>query len=350
MHKIDLKSLTLDELINIFVDMGEKPFRGEQVFRYIHQNMGNNIAKISVLSKSLRDKLDKDYKITDIKILKRYDSKIDDTKKYLFILEDGNIIESVAMKYKHGLSVCLSTQVGCKMGCRFCASTKEGFIRNLTTGEILSQVYSIQADLNKKVNNIVLMGSGEPLDNYNNVIKFLKLINSELGQNISLRNITLSTCGIVPKIYELADEFLPITLSISLHSPFDKERKEIMPVANLYTIEEIIESCRYYINKNNRRITFEYTLISGINDREEDLYQLTFLLEDMLCHVNLILLNPIEEFNRKKCSRERAEYFKQGLESKGIRATIRREMGSDINAACGQLRRKYISESKSKTK
>src|SRR5699024_4555856 len=236
------------------------------------------------------------YTISNINIIKRYDSKIDNTKKYLLLLEDNNIIESVAMKYKHGLYLGVFTQVGCRMGCNFCAYTKEGLVRDLTSGEILNQVYATQLDLNTQVNNIVLMGSGEPLDNYDNVIKFLNILHDEKGRNLSYRNMTLSTCGIVPKVYNLADEDIPITLSISLHSPFDEIRKNIMPIGKKYSIMDIIKACDYYVNKTNRRITFEYTLIEGTNDRKEDLEELIRLLKDKLCHINLIPLNPIKEF------------------------------------------------------
>ncbi|MCR2042573.1 23S rRNA (adenine(2503)-C(2))-methyltransferase RlmN [Anaerosalibacter massiliensis] len=342
MQKIDFKSLSLEEMKQLFLKIGEKEYRGEQTFNFIHKNMVDSISKITVLPKDTRDKLEKNYTIGNISVLERYDSKIDDTKKYLFLLEDGNIIESVAMKYSYGTSACISTQVGCKMGCVFCASTKEGLVRNLTSSEILSEVYNIQKDLNLKLSNIVLMGSGEPLDNYDNVINFLKLLHDEKGQNFGYRNITLSTCGLVPKIYKLADEKIPITLSISLHSPFDEDRKRMMPIGKKYRVEEILKACYYYVEKTNRRITFEYTLINGENDRREDLEELARILGGLLCHVNLICLNPIEEFNKTKAKEDKIQEFKNRLNQKGISTTIRREMGSDINAACGQLRRKYI--------
>lgn len=344
MSKIDLKSFTFEGIKEFFVSIGEKPFRGDQVFRFIHKNMVEDIENITVISKGLRDKLKEKCYINNISILERFDSKVDDTKKYLFLLDDGNIIESVMMKYKHGISLCLSTQVGCKMGCEFCASTKDGLIRNLTSGEILDQVYQIQKDLNTSISNIVLMGSGEPLDNYENLMRFLKVIHDEHGQNISYRNITLSTCGVVPRMYDLADENLPITLSISLHTPFDEERKKIMPIARKYSIEEIIKACKNYIAKTNRRITFEYTLIEGVNDGYEDAMELVKLLKGLLCHVNLIPLNPIDEYKRKDPRIQSIKAFYDVLEKKGINATIRREMGRDVNAACGQLRRNYISK------
>lgn len=344
LDKIELRSLNVEELKSLFIELGEKGFRGEQTFKWIHQKCISDIEDITVLSKSLKSKLKEKYTIDNLEIVKRYDSKIDNTKKYLFSLNDGNIIESVMMKYKHGVSVCLSTQVGCKMGCSFCASTKQGLIRNLAPSEILGQFYEIQKDINEKISNIVLMGSGEPLDNYENTIKFLNLIHSESGQNISYRNITLSTCGIVPKIYELADEKIPINLSISLHSPFDEERVKIMPISKRYTIEEILNACRYYIEKSNRRITFEYTLIDGVNDSESYALELSKLLRNMLAHVNLIPLNKIEEFKHIKSIDKSITHFKNILEKKGINTTIRREMGADINAACGQLRRDHLAK------
>ncbi|WP_279230295.1 23S rRNA (adenine(2503)-C(2))-methyltransferase RlmN [Thermohalobacter berrensis] len=346
MNKIDLKSFNLEELKKLMVEIGEKSFRGQQIFNWIHQKNVESFQDITVLSKELRDKLENKYKITNLKIFKRFDSKIDNTKKYLFLLEDGNIIESVMMEYKHGVSVCLSTQVGCKMGCTFCASTKDGLIRNLTTGEILDQVYKIQKDLNIKVSNIVLMGSGEPLDNYENVLKFLRIINHKHGQNIGYRHITLSTCGIVPNIYKLADEKLPITLSISLHATNDNERKKVMPITYKYSISEVIKACKYYIEKVNRRVTFEYTLIKGVNDTKENAKKLANLLKGMLCHVNLIPLNPIKEVDYRSSNKKSVKNFKRELENRGIKATIRREMGRDINAACGQLRRKYMESKK----
>lgn len=344
MGRIDLKSMTIEELEMIFKAMGEQKYRGEQTFSFIHKNKCSSINDITVLPKELKDKLEKEYIISNISIAERFDSKIDNTKKYLFLLEDKNIIESVAMEYNHGLSLCVSTQVGCRMGCNFCASTKEGLVRNLSPGEILSQIYAVELDLNRKINNVVLMGSGEPFDNYNNLLKFLKILNHEKGRNLSFRNITISTCGIVPKIYKLADVNIPITLSISLHSPFDKIRQSIMPISKKYSIKEIIRACDYYIERTNRRITFEYTLINGINDRQKDINELIRLLKGKLCHVNLIPLNPIKEFNEESSEPINVESFKKQLNKSGISTTIRREMGSDINAACGQLRRSYINK------
>lgn len=345
MKKVQLNDLTYEELVEFFKNIGEKEYRAEQLFTFIHRKYGKNFKDLSVFSKELRDKLDEMADLNSISIINRFDSKIDDTKKYLFLLEDGNIIESVAMKYVHGLTACISTQVGCRMGCKFCASTKGGLIRNLYPSEMANQIYSIEENLNMRISNIVLMGSGEPLDNYENVIKFLHIIHHQKGHNISFRSITLSTCGYVPRIYDLADEGLPITLSISFHSPFDNVRKNIMPIANKYSIEEIIESCRYYYSKTKRRITLEYTLIKGVNDRDEDLKELIRLLNGLNCHINLIPLNPIEEFKGRRPSMEDINRFSKILTNKGIPVTVRREMGSDIDAACGQLRRRYLDNS-----
>ncbi|WP_352419958.1 23S rRNA (adenine(2503)-C(2))-methyltransferase RlmN [Proteiniborus sp.] len=342
MSNIDLKSLEMEELEEVFIRLGEKKYRAHQTFKWIHQKMVSSINNITELPQGLRDKLNLNYNISKLKIVQRLDSKFDDTSKYLFMLDDRNIIESVLMKYKHGVSVCLSTQVGCRMGCEFCASTKGGLVRSLLPGEILEQFYQIQKDQGYKVTNIVLMGSGEPLDNYDNVLKFLKIIHDDEGQNLGYRHITISTCGLVPKIYDLADEEIPINLSISLHSPFDEERKKIMPIANRHSIYEIIEACYYYINKTKRRITFEYTLIYGVNDKKEDALEIVKLLKGMLCHVNLIPLNRIKEFIHTKSDEEAIRNFKDILIKNGINTTIRREMGADVNAACGQLRRDYI--------
>ncbi|WP_026893908.1 23S rRNA (adenine(2503)-C(2))-methyltransferase RlmN [Clostridiisalibacter paucivorans] len=342
MEKLDLKSYTLKGLKDIFIKLGLKGYRGEQVFRAIHQKMVQSIDDILGLPKALRDKLKEKYYISDIKIFKRFDSKLDNTKKYLFMLEDGNLIESVVMYYKHGITVCISTQVGCKMGCEFCASTKDGFIRNMSSGEILDQIYKIQKDLDIKINNIVIMGSGEPLDNYHNVIDFLYNIHDAKGQNIGYRHIALSTCGIVPAIYKLADENIPITLSISLHASSNKEREKIMPIAKKYNIDELINACRYYINTTNRRITFEYTMVNGVNDRRKDAKELIDLLGGMLCHINIIPLNPVEESKLDRSYDKNIKKFVSILQDGGINATIRREMGLDINGACGQLRRDYM--------
>ncbi|MBU5437761.1 23S rRNA (adenine(2503)-C(2))-methyltransferase RlmN [Tissierella sp. MSJ-40] len=345
MDKVELNSLTLQKLREYMVSIGEKSFRGNQIFSYFHKNFGTSISEANILPRALRDKLKDCVKVNNIKIFKRFDSKIDNTKKYLYLLEDENIIESVLMEYNHGISICVSTQVGCKMGCSFCASTKEGLIRNLTPAEMVNQIYMMEKDTKKSISNIVLMGSGEPLDNYDNTMKFINIIHDKEGHNISLRNITLSTCGVVPRIYDLAKEGMPITLSISLHSPFDEDRKKIMPIATKYSIDELMEACKYYGEVTKRRITFEYTLIENVNDREEDIKELLKILRGVNCHINLIPLNPIKEFNEGRPEMVNIQRFQRELAKHNIAVTIRREMGGDISASCGQLRRRYSKSS-----
>lgn len=342
MKKVELNNLYLEEIKDYMKEIGEKPFRGEQIFNYIHKNKGVEIDEIKTLSKDLREKLKETSYISDIEVYKKFESKLDGTKKYLFALEDGNIIESVFMEYKHGISVCVSTQVGCRMGCSFCASTQEGLVRNLNASEMLNQIYEIERDLDVRVSNVVLMGSGEPLDNYSEVIKFINLLSHEKGKNISLRNITLSTCGLVPEIYRLGEENLPITLAISLHASNDSSRKEIMPIAKKYNLEELLKASRDYIEKTGRRMTFEYTLIDGVNDRKEDALELINMFKGMNVHINLIPLNPIEEYDEKDSSPENIRTFKEMLVKNGIQGTVRREMGRDISASCGQLRRSVL--------
>lgn len=339
--KIELNSFTLEELKNYMVELGEKSFRGEQVFIHFNKHQKLDLNDLKQLPLSTREILIEKAKVNKIEILDKFVSKIDDTKKYLFVLEDNNIIESVFMKYKHGNTACISTQVGCKMGCAFCASTKEGLLRHLTPAEMLNQIYMMEKDTNLRISNIVLMGSGEPLDNYENTLKFLNIINDEKGHNISLRNITLSTCGVVPRIYDLASENIPITLSISLHSPFDDKREKIMPIAKKYKLNELMDACRYYGDSTNRRLTFEYTLIEDQNDSDEDIQELVKLLKGINAHVNLIPLNPIKEYTKARPERKNVERFQRKLMEKNIPVTIRREMGSDISASCGQLRRGY---------
>lgn len=337
----NLLDFTLDEFSSWLKENGESAFRAKQVYSWIYKEVWD-FDDMRNLPKSLKEKLKENFKIVIPEIVEEFRSKDDDTRKLLLALEDGNLIECVIMKYKHGNTICISTQVGCRMGCKFCASTIDGRVRNLTSGEILSEIMIAQKTLGERISNIVLMGSGEPLDNYDNVVKFLKEVNAEYGLNIGQRHITISTCGLVPKIYELADEGLTITLAISLHAFSDEKRKEIMPIANKYSIKEILDACEYYIKKTNRRVTFEYALVKDVNDGNEDAKALGQLLKGMLCHVNLIPVNEIKENSFKRSSNKRIEEFAEILKSKGIEATVRREMGSDINAACGQLRRSYI--------
>lgn len=342
MSKCDLKSLNFEEIKEFTKDiLKEKAFRASQIFEWIHKGV-ENFEEMSNLSKNLREKLNENAYINNISIYEKLVSKLDSTSKYLFLLEDGEIIESVKMEYKHGMSVCISTQVGCRMGCNFCASTMDGLIRNLTPAEMLDQILMIQKDTKKRVDNIVLMGSGEPFDNFENVLKFLDLVNHEKGLNIGMRHITISTCGLVEKIKELSKQKPQINLAISLHSPTDEKRKTIMPIANKYSIDEILLACREYINETSRRITFEYSLVQGFNDTLEDAKSLSKKLKGMLCHINLIPVNELKEREYKKPREDAIKAFKNTLEKSGLNVTIRREMGSDIQGACGQLRRSTI--------
>lgn len=339
-NKKALKNFTEAEMKEFMKEIGEKAFRGTQVYSWIYKG-AKTFDDMKNIPKSLREKLEEVSYIGNIDIELKLESKDGKTKKYLFLLNDGNIIETVMMDYDSRVTVCVSNQVGCRMGCRFCASTMDGLVRNLEPWEILDQIMKIQEDTRKRVSNLVLMGSGEPLDNYDNTKQFLKIVNDENGLNIGYRHITLSTCGIVPKIYELADLEIPINLAISLHSPYDDKRKEIMPVANKYSINEILDACRYYIKKTNRRVTFEYSLIKGVNDGKKEAEALAALLKGMLCHVNLIPINEVDERDFKKPDKAFIYKFRDYLEERNIPATVRISMGSDISGACGQLRRKH---------
>lgn len=340
----NILDFNLKELKAWMKENGESEFRAKQVFDWIYKEVWN-FNDMKNLPSVLRDKLNAAFHIEMPKIADVLESHTDGTKKFLFVLKDGNLIESVVMKYKHGDTICVSTQVGCRMGCRFCASTVGGMIRNLSGGEILAQVMAAQHYTKSRISNIVLMGSGEPLDNYDNVMKFIELVNSDYGLNIGARHITLSTCGIVPKIKELAEAGTQITLAISLHAADDERRKSIMPVANKYSIVDILEACKYYIDRTGRRITFEYALVKGVNDNNEEARKLASLLKRMHCHVNLIPVNSIKENSYERPADEVIYAFQNVLIKNGIEATVRREMGSDINAACGQLRRSYIEKS-----
>ncbi|RDY24877.1 23S rRNA (adenine(2503)-C(2))-methyltransferase RlmN [Romboutsia maritimum] len=339
-NKVALKNFTEEELKEFMKTIGEKPFRGSQIFSWIYKG-AKSFDDMNNIPKNLRNKLEEVSYIGNIEVELKLESKVDGTKKYLFLLNDKNIIETVMMDYDSRVTVCVSNQVGCRMGCKFCASTIDGLLRNLEPWEILDQIMKIQEDTGKRVSNIVLMGSGEPLDNFENTKKFFEIVNDKNGLNIGYRHITLSTCGIVPKIYEFADLELPINLALSLHSPYDEARKEIMPVANAYTIEEILDACRYYIKKTNRRVTFEYSLIKDVNDSEKEANALSKLLKGMLCHVNLIPINKVEEREFEKPDKSFIYKFRDNLEKNKIPATVRISMGSDISGACGQLRRKY---------
>ena len=338
----DIKSLYTDELKSVFKEMGLESYRASQVFKWLHAGKVTSFDEMTNLSVKLREELSKEFDIIALKIELMQESAQDGTRKYLFKLSDGNYVESVLLPYEHGNSVCVSSQVGCRMGCKFCASTLNGLTRNLTASEILDQIYAIERDTGKRVSNIVVMGTGEPLDNYDNLIRFIKLVSDENGLNISKRNITVSSCGICENIKRLADEDLPITFALSLHAVTDEKRREIMPIANKYTIAELMDAVRYYFDKTGRRVTFEYSLIEGVNDTDEDAAGLAYLAGGVHAHVNLIPVNPIKERDYRQTSRRGVEAFKNKLEKSRINVTIRREMGRDIDGACGQLRKKVI--------
>ncbi len=339
---MDIRELSMEELKSYLISIGEKSFRAAQIYSWLHQKLVTDIDEMTNIPAGLREKLKQDYEIKPLDVADVQTSRLDGTSKYLFRLKDGNVIESVLMKYKHGNSVCISTQVGCCMGCRFCASTLDGLERNLEVSEMLEEIYLIQRISGERVSNIVLMGSGEPLDNFDNVISFVKRISDENGLHISQRNITISTCGLVEKICRLADEKLQITLALSLHAADDETRRELMPIAKRYSIAEILEACSYFFEKTGRRISFEYSLVAGVNDTQEEAVKLAALLRGRNCHVNLIPVNPIKERDYRKSERQNIIRFKNHLEKNGINVTIRREMGSDIQGACGQLRKSYL--------
>lgn len=342
---MDIRSLSEKEMEELALSLGEKAFRGKQLFQWVHDKRVESFDEMSNLSASFREKLKEKYTISGVTQVEKQVSQKGDTAKYLFALEDGNVIESVWMKYHHGNSVCISSQVGCRMGCTFCASTLTGLARNLTAGEMLSQIYEIQRDTGERVSNVIVMGMGEPLDNYDNLLHFLRLVSHEKGICISQRNITVSTCGLVEQIRRLAEENLQITLAISLHAPNDEIRRRTMPVANRYGIDEIIQACRDYFAATGRRITFEYSMIRGVNDKKEHAEELAERLRGLNCHINLIPLNEVKERECLRSRKEDIQQFKLVLEKNHRNVTIRREMGSDIDAACGQLRKKFLTKS-----
>jgi len=339
----NIKDYDLEELKNELKQIGEKPFRAEQIFKWLYQDKVKEFDEMTNLSLQLREKLKENYTMCNYKILKKQKSK-DGTIKYLFDVLDGNAIETVLMSYHHGYSLCVSSQIGCKMGCKFCASTGINFIRNLTSGEIVEQILAVEQDEKIRISNIVFMGIGEPLDNYDNVVNAIRIINNQKGLSIGARHISISTSGLVPKIYKLAEENIQCTLSISLHASNNEKRSSMMPVNNRYPIEELMQACKDYIKKTNRRISFEYALAKDNNDNLDDAKELIKLLKGMLCHVNLIPINKIENGQFDKSSNENIMKFRDFLNDHGIVATIRRELGSDIDAACGQLRRKNLKE------
>ncbi|MCI8494350.1 MAG: 23S rRNA (adenine(2503)-C(2))-methyltransferase RlmN [Lachnospiraceae bacterium] len=339
---VDIKSLNQQELEEFLVSLGEKSFRAKQIYQWLHVRHAAGFDEMSDISKKLKETLSQNCELTVLRKVQVQSSKVDGTRKYLFALADGNMVESVLMRYKHGNSVCISSQAGCRMGCRFCASTLDGLVRNLTPGELLDQIYQIQKDIKERVSHVVVMGTGEPLDNYENLLKFIFLLSDEHGLNISQRNITVSTCGIVPNMRRLAEEKLQITLALSLHAPSQEKRLKLMPIANKYDIQQVVEACRYYFEQTGRRITYEYSLVGGVNDSPEDAALLAELLQGQNCHINLIPVNPIKERDFVQPDSTAVSNFKNKLEKYGRNVTIRREMGRDIDGACGQLRKQFL--------
>ena len=341
--KVDMKSMNMEELVKFIEELGEKKFRAKQIYEWIHIKHVNFFEEMTNISKKFAEQLNEVCTLTSLEKADVQIAKMDGTRKFLFALEDGNVIESVLMRYKLGNSVCISSQVGCRMGCRFCASTLDGLVRGLTPAEMVDQIYQISKDTGERISNVVVMGTGEPLDNYDNLLRFIELLTDENGLNISQRNLTVSTCGIVPKIRELAEQKLSITLALSLHASNQKKRLDLMPIANKYEIHEVVEAWQYYFEQTGRSVTFEYSLGGGVNDSEEDARELLQLVKGMNCHINLIPVNPIKERSYVQSNAQVIAAFKNRIEKAGLNATIRREMGRDIVGACGQLRKKYIS-------
>ena len=341
MSLVDIKSMFKPELTEFFKEKSYPSYRANQVYSWLVKGV-ETFDEMLNIPKDLRSLLKEKFYIATAKINRKLVSKLDETVKYLFELHDGEFVEAVLMKYNHGYTICISTQVGCKMGCKFCATGKSGFSRNLTASEMLAQIQSAQLDNNIRISNVVLMGMGEPLDNYDNVVRFLRLVSSDDNLNIGMRHISLSTCGIINKIYDLANENFQLTLSVSLHAPNDSIRNDLMPINKKFNVDELLKACKFYIKKTNRRISFEYAMISGVNDSDECAAELAKRLSGMLCHVNLIPVNSVDfaSENYKKSNRERLEKFMNVLAKSGINATVRRTLGADINASCGQLRRK----------
>lgn len=338
----DLKSLTLEELKEELKEGGFPAYRAGQLYRWLHVQLAEDPEEMTNLPAKLKQYLSENYTMTRLQVADRQISRMDGTQKFLFQLPDGETIESVFMKYKFGNSVCVSSQVGCRMGCRFCASTLDGLRRNLLPGEILEEIYTIHRLTGEKISHVVVMGTGEPLDNYENLLKFLRMLTDENGQNLSMRNVTVSTCGMVPRIYDLAREKLSITLALSLHATTDERRREIMPIANTYTISECMAACRYYFEETGRRVTFEYSLIKGVNDSLRDAKELAALAGSISAHINLIPVNPVRERDYEQPDLSAVQAFRAKLEKHGINVSIRRVLGRDIDGACGQLRHRHI--------
>ena len=342
MEELDIKSMYINELESLIKSYGQPAFRAKRIFAWMHEKLVTSYDDMTNIPKELRNKLQEAYPLISFELVDDRHSAEDETVKYLFKLKDNRVIESVLMKYKHGNSVCISSQVGCSMGCKFCASTIGGKERDLAASEMLDQVYKIQLMSGQRVSNVVIMGTGEPLDNYDNVVRFIRLISDPNGLNISPRSITLSTCGIPDKIKDLADEGLPVTLALSLHAPNDEVRRKLMPIASKYELSQVLDAVKYYFDKTGRRLTFEYSMVDNVNDKEEHAKELAKLISGLNCHVNLIPVNPRRERNFARSKTEKIQIFKNILEKNRINVTIRREMGTDIDAACGQLRKSYI--------
>ena len=341
----DLRSMTLEELTAAMKEKGYPAFRAKQLYRWMHVSLVRDYSEMTNIPKAMAEELKREYPLTTVRMIDRQVSKLDGTEKYLFAMRDDSLVESVFMRYKFGNSVCISSQVGCRMGCRFCASTLDGLYRNLTPSEMLEQIYEITRITGERVSHVVVMGTGEPLDNYENLMRFLRLLTDENGLNISQRNVTVSTCGIVPRIYDLAKERLSITLALSLHAVTDEKRKEIMPIANKYTIAELMEAGRYYFDRTGRQVTFEYSLIRDVNDSAKDAQMLADLAKPLAAHINLIPVNPVKERGYEQTREAGVLAFKKKLEKRGINVSIRRVLGRDIDGACGQLRHRHLAGS-----
>lgn len=340
--KTDILGMTQEELARDLTELGEKKFRAGQIYQWLHVRHVRSFDEMTNLSKALRGKLEERYRIPVLEVREVLTSQIDGTQKFLFALEDGNVIESVLMRYSYGLSACISSQVGCRMGCRFCASTIGGRIRDLSAGEMIRQVTKMSETAGGRIGHVVIMGSGEPLDNYDNLIRFLRIMGDPEGECLSLRDITVSTCGIVPNIRRLADEGLPVTLALSLHAPSQEKRERLLPISKRYKLDDVLDAMQYYFDKTGRRITFEYSCVEGENTSPQDAGMLSDLVKGMNCHINLIPVNPVSERSYQRPAQDKIKAFRSQLEKKGISVTIRREMGQDINGACGQLRRSYL--------
>jgi 23S rRNA (adenine2503-C2)-methyltransferase len=340
--RIDIKSLTLEELKAEMENLSEKPFRAVQLYQWMHRKLVRGYDEMSNIPAALKEKCKIGFQYTALQLLEVQESKNDGTKKYLFALADGNVVETVLMHYKHGNSVCISSQVGCRMGCKFCASTLDGLKRNLLPSEMLDQIYAVTLESGERVSHVVVMGTGEPLDNFDHLLRFITLLTDENGLHLSQRNLTVSTCGIVPKMRKLAQKKLQITLALSLHGATDEKRRELMPIANTYSLAQLMEACAYYFEQTGRRITFEYSLVRQVNDSREDARLLAELIRGLNCHVNLIPVNPIKERHYVQSEKQAVAAFQDRLIKSGINVTVRREMGRDIDGACGQLRRRFL--------